>query len=167
MEEYRKVPGYSGRYLVSESGTVFTMKRKKILCAHADRAGYLRVRLSMNSEVRSHSVSRLVAECFVPGRSRVRNTVNHKDGNKSNNHFSNLEWCSQSENNKHAIQTGLRKIRRGEDNGMARWSEGDIKEIRRMYKTGKYRQKDIAKIFDCTQSQVSKITRRDLWAHVT
>lgn len=51
-------------------------------------------------------VHRLVAEAFTDARDE---TVNHKDGNKLNNRFSNLEWVSYSENNSHAFRIGLKK----------------------------------------------------------
>lgn len=166
MEEYRKVSGYNGRYLVSESGNVFTMKRRKMLCAHRDAAGYLRVRLSMNKIVRSFSVARLVGDAFVAGRSDENCTINHIDGDKLNNHRDNLEWCSQSYNNLHAILTGARICARGEDHPRSRWSEDDIRKMRAMYDSGGYTQNDIAVAFGCRQSQVSKIVRGDAWGHV-
>ncbi|MEW6726901.1 MAG: HNH endonuclease [Bacillota bacterium] len=43
----------------------------------------------------------------------VRTEINHKDGNKSNNHYSNLEWVTRSENNLHAFKLGLRRRLRG------------------------------------------------------
>lgn len=58
-------------------------------------------------------VHRLVAFAFCEGYSPERNTVNHKDGNVANNHFSNLEWVSQSENNQHAYDVLGRKVNIG------------------------------------------------------
>lgn len=53
-------------------------------------------------------VHREIAMAFVPG-FRPGLTVNHKDGDKSNNAASNLEWATHSENNQHAYNTGLRQ----------------------------------------------------------
>lgn len=53
-------------------------------------------------------IHRLVAEAFIPNPNNYP-VVNHKDGNKLNNVYTNLEWCSYSHNNQHAIDTGLRK----------------------------------------------------------
>lgn len=50
---------------------------------------------------------RLVAEHFIGDPLPKETDVNHKDGNKQNNSASNLEWCTRSENMKHAIRTGL------------------------------------------------------------
>lgn len=59
--------------------------------------GHLEARKNLN-------VSRLVAHAFVNGYSKEKNTVNHKDGNIQNNKADNLEWLSQSENNKHSYE---------------------------------------------------------------
>lgn len=68
------------------------------------RTGYLRVFLTDNSH-RSHTcyVHRLVAETFIPN-PKTRPQVNHKDGDKSNNEISNLEWVTPSENQIHRYQ---------------------------------------------------------------
>jgi hypothetical protein len=49
----------------------------------------------------------LVAENYIGQRPDGCDATNHLDGNKLNNHFSNLEWCSRSDNMRHAWRTGL------------------------------------------------------------
>jgi hypothetical protein len=67
---------------------------------------YLHV--SLNSRERVFTVHRLVAETFLPNPEN-KPQVNHKDGNKLNNHVSNLEWVTASENMKHAYKNKLCK----------------------------------------------------------
>ena len=67
---------------------------------------YLGVVLCNNGTSRIYKVHRLVALAFIP-LVEGKDIVNHKDGNKLNNHVSNLEWCTQQENVTHAIETGL------------------------------------------------------------
>src|SRR5690606_37179602 len=59
--------------------------------------------------------------------------VNHIDGNKENNHYSNLEWCSHSQNSKHAIDLGLTKVMRVVNNPLSKLSEDQIAYIRKNY----------------------------------
>lgn len=63
--------------------------------------GYVQVVVTRRQKL----VHRLVAEAFVP-RIEGKNIVNHKDGNKMNNHYTNLEWCTQAENIAHSIANG-------------------------------------------------------------
>ncbi len=74
--------------------------------------GYLRVSIGGRTE----SLHRLVANHFIPN-PLGRKEVNHIDGDKANNHASNLEWCTRSENMKHAYANGLHPgvVLKGED----------------------------------------------------
>lgn len=70
--------------------------------------GYLVVRLSKKSKAKTFYIHQLVCESFTEN-SNKKTTVNHIDGNKANNYISNLEWNTQSEKNKHAWDSGLRR----------------------------------------------------------
>lgn len=70
------------------------------------RNGYHRVGLNKNGNRRYKAVHRLVAELFVENPDS-KPEVNHIDGDKSNNHYTNLEWVTRSENMKHGYETGL------------------------------------------------------------
>lgn len=69
--------------------------------------GYKQVFVFVRNKRYMRYVHRLVAECFVPNPDNAPE-VNHKDGDKGNNSFDNLEWCTRSENQRHAIRMGLR-----------------------------------------------------------
>ncbi len=69
--------------------------------------GYKYISLSYLGVKTNYSVHRLVADAFIPNPEGLP-CVNHKDGNKLNNHVDNLEWCDYSYNNHHAYDTDLK-----------------------------------------------------------
>ena len=98
-EVWRDIPGYAGRYQVSDLGRVRSRERgtlKPFIC----RNGYHIATLSRGGHRFRVGVHRLVALAFLPNL-EDKPQVNHIDGNKSNNRPENLEWCTCSENNLH------------------------------------------------------------------
>ena len=94
-------------YLISDSGQVFSTKSNKYLKTPCGNVGYPLVNLTVGKGKRTtHTVHSLVAEAFI-GSSTPNHEINHKDGCKTNNHVSNLEYVSPSENIRHAFETGL------------------------------------------------------------
>lgn len=91
-------------YYVNEDGEVKNGKTNKIIKGVKTKNGYLRVGIN-GKLIRVH---RLVAEAFLE-KEIGKTQINHKDGNKENNKASNLEWCTPSENIKHAFDNGLKK----------------------------------------------------------
>lgn len=79
-----------------------------ILVPREHDRGYYRVNLSIGGEVIDKYIHRLVAEAFIDNPEN-RDYVNHKDGDKQNNHWMNLEWATPKENTEHALDTGLAK----------------------------------------------------------
>ena len=98
------------KYFVTEEGLVFSSKTNKFLKFSYDQQGYQRVGLYVgNYKSKIIKVHRLVAETFIDN-IESKKDVNHIDGNKANNNISNLEWCTRSENIKHAFKNGLKTI---------------------------------------------------------
>lgn len=111
MEIFKEIQGYGGLYQVSNYGRVKSLKRKKHRIIEGRLShGYKRVRLvKSKDDWQDVFVHRLVCTAFIPNTHNKPN-VNHKDFNRSNNHISNLEWCTQYENIKHSIDHGRIKI---------------------------------------------------------
>jgi hypothetical protein len=108
-EEWRDIEGYEGMYQVSNLGRVLSLISNKILKNFfVGRGGYHRVDLCKDKVRKPYRVHRLVAEAFIPNINN-KPQVNHIDGNRINNNVENLEWCTNSENNKHAWESGLRE----------------------------------------------------------
>jgi hypothetical protein len=95
-------------YFVDIKGCVYSKRKFTKLTElkqhKTGHGGYLKVRISN----KDHFVHRLVAIAYLENLEN-KETVNHIDGNKENNHVSNLEWCTRSENTQHAYNTGLHK----------------------------------------------------------
>ena len=111
MEEvWKSVIGYVGLYEVSNHGNVRSLKRAttsgKMIKPYVNtRNNYVYVCLSKNNIKKQYRVHRLVMTAFSQEHRGMQ--INHIDGNKQNNNLNNLEWCTQSENMKHAYRTGL------------------------------------------------------------
>lgn len=117
MEHWRNIPGYEGIYLISDLGNVKRLpiilhgrfyKEKLLTICHNTGTGYDFVCLRKNDSDKNFSVHRLVAQVFIPNPNNYSD-VNHIDGNKQNNSVENLEWCTRSQNLKHALNIGLIK----------------------------------------------------------
>jgi hypothetical protein len=104
MEQWKDIPGYEGRYQVSDAGTVRGAKGP--LAAQRQNSGYLVVHLYIKGSRRVRLVHALVAQAFVPGFFPGAH-VNHKNGRKADNTAVNLEWVTRSENMRHAVANGL------------------------------------------------------------
>ena len=100
MEKWKSIPNYDGLYEVSSYGRIRNVRRQTYLKYRVNHAGYARVHLSKNCNVKDFSVHRLVAEAFIPNPDK-KSTVNHKDENKLNNCVDNLEWLTVKENINH------------------------------------------------------------------
>ena len=100
-ENWKPIIGYEGKYDVSDYGRV-RKSNGKILTPKPANNGYLRSTYGMDRDY----THRLVAKHFVPNPNHYPE-VNHIDGNKHNNHYSNLEWCTRKQNCEHASRTGL------------------------------------------------------------
>lgn len=106
-ENWKPIKGYELNYEVSDMGNVRNKKTKKIIVGDKNNVGYRRVTLYTPIKKRFF-VHRLVAYHFCHGYKEDL-VVNHKDGNKLNNNFNNLEWVTRKENMRHAVDTGLLK----------------------------------------------------------
>ena len=168
MEVWRDIKGYEGRYQVSSEGRVKTVNRFKsdfrrqregIRKTQIDHHGYEFVNLFDGHRFHRHSVHVLVARAFIDN-PEDKNQVNHIDGDKLNNRLENLEWCTASENQIHALKMGLVRTRRGEDNKCTRISDAEAREMITMRRSGAKLQ-DIADAFGVSFGYVGRIVRGD------
>jgi hypothetical protein len=101
-EIWKDIKYFEGLYQISNFGNIKRLKnsKEKLLKPSIEKKGYLKIRLSKNCKVYSFKIHRLVAIYFIENKQNLKQ-VNHLDGNKLNNNFTNLEWVSNRENINH------------------------------------------------------------------
>lgn len=162
----KDIPGFEGRYAVTEDGRVWSYKKCDFLKWMIGTHGYPCVELGTGSRKSKRcvkSVHRLVAETFLPNPKR-RPEVNHIDSNRANPHIKNLEWVNRTENMAHANAKG--RIPKGQDKTTAKLTESDVIEIRQKYKFWKYTMNTLAIEYRVSLSCIQSILVRRNWKHI-
>lgn len=131
-------------------------RKERILKPLVTNRGYYRVALYKNKKPSFFSIHRLVAKHFIPNPENKKQ-VNHKDGDKSNNISTNLEWNTGRENKNHAITNKL--YASGEKNGRAKLSQAQVDEIR----NSTLNQYKLAEKYNVSQGTISRIKTRKGW----
>lgn len=106
-EVLKEIKGFDG-YKISSYGRVFSEISNRFLALVPKNNGYLSIGIYRDKKCKKELIHRLVANAFVEN---IHNKpdVNHKDGNKENNHVSNLEWVTKSENSKHSYMNNFHR----------------------------------------------------------
>ena len=168
--EYRNWSEYPD-YSFYEDGAVISYKRKIpiTLVGTKDKYGYQIYLLVNKDNIRKYiKIHRIIAYLYCnPTNNWVELCVNHIDGNKLNNHFTNLEWCTVARNNQHAIATKLNVGPIGEKARSAKLTQQDVIEILKLLKSSKYTQIDIAKKYNVGNKCISKIHTEKIWKHIS
>lgn len=120
-------------------------------------SGYLRVKINGKYVF----VHKIVAETFITPKVDDLQ-INHKNGCKTDNNVSNLEWVTLTEKMRHAIRTGLMKPVRGEKHGMSKLTEESVRDIRSVNCVAKI----MAKKYNVDTSLINYVRQRKIWAHV-
>ena len=105
-EIWKDIENYEGRYEISNLGRVKT--KDKFRKCHVTPKGYNRIQLYNGETNKNFFVHTLVANAFLKPSFIPNKQVNHKDGNKLNNSYLNLEWVTPSDNLQHAYDNDLR-----------------------------------------------------------
>ena len=162
-EIWKDVSGYNGKYQVSNFGNIRSFKNGKTLNLKliSNSYGYLFVSLCANGGRKQGMVHRLVCDAFIGD--AFGKICNHKDGIKTNNHFTNLEFVTSKENTHHAMKLGLLKV--GSKHKSSKLNEKKVLEIVDLLRE-KMSFPEIAKRYNVTASLINAIDKKRIWKHV-
>ena len=172
---WKPIKGYEGLYEVSDRGSIKALKRivnsgkchrtweEHFIKYAVDANGYFRTNLAKGGVNKTFKIHRLVAEAFIPNPLKLPE-VNHIDGNKQNNSVENLEWCNHSENLKHAVKMGLKKLG-GEFNPSHKLTTDQIEFIRKAYipRHPEFGTVALGKRFNVHRKTITRIINNQSW----
>lgn len=153
-------------YLIDEYGNIYSNHIKKFLIPTTDKDGYLKIKLSGGSRNNQCyvRVATLVAYHFIgnPPKDMKNPTVNHIDGNKKNNHYTNLEWLERN------INTSIRNNKgAGEANHEAKLTEQQVLEICDLLINTNLTYDQIGIKYGVKKSTISNIKNKKNWKYIT
>ena len=168
-EVWLPVPEYEGLYDVSNLGRIrsyhnfgYELKREpRIITPSKERYGYLQITLCKQGKHKQTKIHLIVANAFMspnPG----GHQIDHKNGIKTDNRVSNLEWVTPKENTIRSVKLGLKP--RGERHGNHKLTRAEVEKIRELYKGGGYTHRELGKMFGISHSVAGKIIRKEMWA---
>ncbi len=141
---------------MTRDGQVQNIETGNWLKGEVNNSGYRRVMFKK----KRYFVHRLVAETYIPNPDKLPQ-VNHKDGNKLNNHVNNLEWCDGCENQQHRYYVLEKDL--GSKNSNSKLTEEDVKLIRERPFSGR----EMARMFGVSQTLVRRVLNNECWKHVS
>ena len=162
------VTRYGYHYLATDDGYIYSEHLKRNISEYTDKDGYKKVRLSNGDGSRKvFSVHRLVLETFEPNPNSDNLQVNHKDGDKTNNALSNLEWVTCKENINHGYRTGLYHNIGDNNNGDHVLKTPQVLEIINLLLEHKMTIQAIADKYSVSKHAIECIKYKKTWKHLT
>jgi len=153
--------------LLGRGGKEYTRERKgRILSPAKHSAGYRKVGVvTLDGRQSQRTVHSLVMEAFE-GPRPAGLWINHKNGDKTDNRIENLEYCTASDNQRHAVATGLAPkppLKRGAEQHKARLDEIQVRRVR-AYAQLNWPTYKIARFFGVGETTIYNILKRKSWA---
>ena len=178
-EIWKDVVEFENNYQISNFGRLRSVARKinssvqpcgfrinnpRIIAPQNNGKGYQQYYVKFNNIRVMQYSHRLVAKYFLDNPDD-KLEVNHLDGNKYNNHVSNLEWSTLEENRNHALVNNL--IHKGESSYQAKLSEKRVLAIRRLFRINpNFNKSKIAKKLNVRDTTIHKIINNQRWKHL-
>ncbi len=174
IRKWEFVPGFN-EYMVTDKGEVF--RRSLVKPSIGAGGGYAIISLSQTGRKVSRTVHKIVLEAFI-GQAPSNCVAHHLDGNRLNNALDNLQWITRSEHGRmHPSGKGGRINHkditcdnpwRGERVWTSKLTAERVQQIRLLWASTSpnYTIYQLAKMFDVTESTISKVINRKSWQHV-
>jgi DNA-binding XRE family transcriptional regulator len=167
-EIWKPIEGYEGLYEVSNCGNIRSYhnfgnglrREPKPLHQTINTYGYPMVTLCKNTKHTQKLVHRIVAETFIKTNDN-KLQIDHINGVKTDNMVSNLEWVTPKENTLRSVTLGLKP--RGEEHRNSKLKQKEIEQIREMYKSGKYSQRELGRLFGVAHCTIGQIVKNRTW----
>ncbi len=157
------------KHIIGSDGTIWSRAKKwksgkwrRVKVNKWD--GYLIVSLTHQGKDKTFAVHSLVLTAFVGPKPEGMLACHHPDNDPYNNRLENLRWDTPKANGQDMVKQGRSLV--GERNPKVKLTEDEVREIRRLYATGNYRQVDLGKMFKVRQDTISSITRGETWGSV-
>lgn len=155
------LPEYGKKYRLYNDGTVISSRTRRQMYTQHNAHGYPRVLLWLDGEAQRFFVHRLVATHFVDNPNNLP-VVRHKDDDRSNCHYTNLEWGTQKDNVQDTISRQRGFV--GEKNGRSKLTTGDLRLINAALSIG-LKVRKIAEYHKVSTSTIYKIKHGIAWKH--
>ena len=160
MEIFKDINKFENKYQISNTGKVISKKTGLQLKPMYNKKGYQYVHLSINRyKSTKQYIHRLVGIHFIPNPDN-KPQINHIDGNPSNNNVDNLEWCTNDENQRHAVLNNLHF--QGESHRCSKFTNESILLLPKLVQAG-FTPKLINQITGVAVSNLLKIFNGKLW----
>jgi hypothetical protein len=176
-EIFKVIPNTNGIYFASNLGTIKSIDHKvlhsngvtrtqygRILKPQKCYKGYYQMHIKINGKHVNTGVHRLVALAWIDNPNNYPQ-VNHINCKKLDNRVENLEWCTNKQNNSHAIENNLMRPNYGEKHHMAKLKNEDVKKVRELFKIG-FTNKQLAEDYNVSQTAMSKILRNQTYINL-
>jgi hypothetical protein len=161
MKNESKIHPVYTNYLVYRDGRIFSLKYQKFI-GFKDKDGYLTVHVGNKYRRKTYQ---LVMDVWGKPKPTYmkKPTIDHIDGDLSNNHIDNLQWLERSDNTAKSHKT---KPRLGIDHGRSKLSEKDIHDIRSLYSSGKYTLASLGRKYKVSYQHIKRIVSNQQWTHI-
>lgn len=176
QEIWKPVPGYEGRYEVSNLGRVRSLSTTyrnaanrvctypgRLLNGSKNRDGYLVVSLCVYPSRATRRVHTLVCTAFVGARPSENHEVNHKNFDRLDNRAENLEWVLHADNVRHSVSSGRFRALSGKRASNILLTPEKALAIRDELEAGLQSRADIAAKYNCNRHTVNEIARGAQW----